>query len=96
MISQYLLTKKKKQKDNYYTKQQQGQPMPQAQSTSKAMMVVLPIIMLVFTLSYNSIFALYIVVGQLFTMATTPLISKLIEIADRKKEKKAKVVKNNK
>lgn len=95
-LSQYLLTKKKKQKDNYYTKQQQGQPMPQAQSTSKAMMVVLPIIMLVFTLSYNSIFALYIVVGQLFTMATTPLISKLIEIADRKKEKKAKVVKNNK
>ena len=65
---------------------------PQA-STGKAMMIVFPIIMLVFTLSYNSIFALYIVAGQLFTMATTPLISKLIEIADTKKEKKAKVVK---
>lgn len=92
-LSQYLMTKKKKQKDNFYTKQQQGQPMTQTQSTGKAMMIVFPIIMLVFTLSYNSIFALYIVVGQLFTMATTPLISKLIELSNNKKEKKAKVVK---
>ena len=92
-LSQYLLTKKKKQKDNFYTKQQENQPMTQQASTSKAMMIVFPIIMLVFTLSYNSIFALYIVVGQLFTMATTPLISKLIEIADNRKEKKAKIVK---
>ena len=92
-LSQYLLTKKKKQKDNFYTKQQEGQPMAPQASTGKAMMVVFPIIMLIFTLSYNSIFALYIVVGQLFTLATTPLISKLIEIADNRKEKKAKVVK---
>lgn len=92
-LSQYLMTKKKKQKDNFYTKQQENQPITPQASTGKAMMIVFPIIMLVFTLSYNSIFALYIVVSQLFSMATTPLISKLIEIADKKKEKKAKVVK---
>lgn len=86
-LSQYLLSKKKKTKDNFYTKQQENQPMTQQASTNKAMMIVFPIIMLVFTLSYNSVFALYIVTGQLFTMATTPLISKLIELSNKKKDK---------
>lgn len=86
-LSQYLLSKKKKQKDNFYTKQQENQPMTQQASTNKAMMIVFPIIMLVFTLSYNSVFALYIVTGQLFTMATTPLVSKLIELSNKKKDK---------
>lgn len=86
-LSQYLLTKKKEKKKNFYAKQQEGQPMAPQASTGKAMMIVFPIIMMVFTLSYNSIFALYIVVGQLFTMATTPLISKLIEVCDKKKQK---------
>lgn len=89
-LSQYLLTKKKAKKQNYYTKQQEGQPMAPQASTNKAMMIVFPIIMMVFTLSYNSIFALYIVVGQLFSTATAPLIAKLLELSEKKKQNKQK------
>jgi membrane protein insertase Oxa1/YidC/SpoIIIJ len=48
------------------------------EQTGKSMQIILPIIMVIFTLSYNSIFAIYIIVGQLFGMATAPLINKLI------------------
>ena len=46
--------------------------------------MLFPIIMLVFTLSYNSVFALYLVVSQLFGMATAPLINKLLSKKPKK------------
>ncbi len=85
-LYQYLLTKKNKRKENYYT-QNNKQPDPQAQS-GKTMLIVLPIIMVIFTLSYNSIFALYIIVGQLFGMATAPLINKLLSQPKKAKTNK--------
>lgn len=85
-LYQYLLTKKKKAKDqNFYEKN--AQQNPQA-NQGKAMMFILPIIMVVFTLSYNSIFALYIIISQLFGVATAPLINKLISLPKKKKQTK--------
>ena len=55
---------------------------------NKGMMIIFPLIMGIFTLMYNSVFSLYILVGQLFSIATTPLITKIIEIIDNKKEQK--------
>ena len=84
-LYQYLLTKKKKQKENFYTKNTQQSP---AANQGKAMLFILPIIMVVFTLSYNSIFALYIIASQLVGMATAPLINKLINIQLKKQQNK--------
>lgn len=89
-LSQYLLTKTKK-KENYYTKQaKEDETIKAQQSSSKAMMIIFPVIMLIFTLSYNSIFAIYIVTSQLFSTLTAPLINKLLQIQSEKKAKKAK------
>ena len=48
------------------------------------MMIIFPVIMLIFTLSYNSIFAIYIVTSQLFSTATAPLINKLLSLRKNK------------
>ena len=80
-LYQYLLTKKKKEKENFYSKNQEQNP---AANSGKAMLIILPIIMVVFTLSYNSIFALYIIASQLVGMATAPLINKLLNIKFKK------------
>ncbi len=86
-LSQYLLTKNKNKKDNYYTQQAKGSDSAKAQqSSNKAMMVIFPIIMLIFTLSYNSIFSIYIITGQLFSTATTPLLNKLLRVQWKKKK----------
>lgn len=84
-LYQYLLTKKKKQKENFYTKNAEQNP---AANSGKAMLIILPIIMVVFTLSYNSIFALYIIASQLVGMATAPLINKLLNIKFKREQKK--------
>lgn len=83
-LYQYLLTKKKKQKQNFYT---QNSQQAQAPNTGKAMLFILPIIMVVFTLSYNSVFSLYIVASQLVGMATAPLINKIIGMQSKKTTK---------
>lgn len=88
-LSQYLMTKKKNKKDNFYAQQAQNSETAKTQATSnKAMMIIMPIVMLIFTLSYNSIFAIYIVTSQLFSTATAPLINKLLEIQNKKNESK--------
>lgn len=73
-LYQYLLTGKKKK----------NVASAQPQQSGKAMQIILPIIMVIFTLSYNSVFALYIIVGQLFGMATAPLINWLIKPRKKK------------
>lgn len=93
-LSQYLLTKKKKQRENYYSQQAKESDAQKAQqSSSKMMMIIFPVIMLIFTLSYNSIFAIYIVTSQLFSTATAPLINKILDL---RKNKKAVAGNNNK
>ena len=48
------------------------------------MMIIMPIIMALFTLFYNSAFGLYIVSGNLFSLVTSPLISLLVDVIDEK------------
>ncbi|MBR1985115.1 MAG: hypothetical protein IKA31_05170, partial [Clostridia bacterium] len=58
-------------------------------SSMNMMMIMMPILMGYFTLSYNSIFSLYIVVGQLFGFVTTPLIDYILDIKEEKMVKEA-------
>lgn len=81
---QYLLSKKKKQKQNFYT--QNAKPDPSTQ-TNKAMLIIMPVLMVMFTLSYNSIFAIYIIISQLVGIATAPLINYFINKPKKEKTK---------
>lgn len=80
---QYLLTKKKKQKNAQKMHANPNEQNP-AESSGKAMSIILPIIMVYFTLQNNSIFSLYIIVSQLVGMASAPLINKLLDKTNKK------------
>lgn len=62
------------------------------QSGGKMMYFIMPLILGLFTLMYTSLFAIYIIVGQIVMIALSPLtnliVKKWIEASDRKKEKK--------
>lgn len=89
-LHQYLLTRKKQSKQkNEQTNQNDQTPQPQS---GKTMLFVLPALMLVFTLSYTSVFSLYIIVGQIFNLATLPLITYLLNIGKQKKVEVAETV----
>ena len=60
----------------------------QGQKSNKFMMFFLPILMGVFTLFYNSVFALYIIVGQVFAIATTPLIDLILDKLEKREKRK--------
>ncbi len=57
------------------------------QQQNKTMIFVLPLILGAFTLFYNAVFALYIVVGSLFSTITSPLTTLLIDFIENKKAK---------
>ena len=66
------------------------------QSGGKMMYFIMPLILGLFTLMYTSLFAIYIIVGQIVMIALSPLtnliVKKWIEARDRKKEKKKQEV----
>ena len=67
-----------------------NQPAPQKQS--KVMYFVMPIVFGLFTFMYTSLFAIYIIVGQLVMIALTPLttwvVKKWVSSDDKKKKEK--------
>ena len=67
---------------------------PKSQISNKIVIIILPIIMGIFTLFYNSIFALYIIVGQIISIITAPIIDLIIDKVEERAEnkKEAKVV----
>lgn len=65
-----------------------GQPAP-PQAGGKVMMIIMPIIMGIFAIFYNSVFAIYMVVGQAISAALSPLENLIIKKWDAHDEKKA-------
>lgn len=72
-----------------------GKPYVDAMSQNKILIYVMPIVMAMFALFYNAMFALYMVTGSLFGLATSPLITMLVdkvyEKAVKKEEEKTRV-----
>ena len=66
------------------------------QPGGKMMYFIMPLILGIFTLMYTSLFAIYIIVGQIMMMALSPLtnliVKKWIDASDKKKEKKKQAV----
>ena len=65
-----------------------GVQFTQAMPTNKTMLVIMPVIMGLFTLFYNSVFGLYIVVGALFGLITTPLMAVFTDLLEKRMSKK--------
>lgn len=57
-------------------------------SSGKIMMFLMPIMLGFFAISYNAVFALYLLTSQLIGLASTPLIDFLIDCLEKAKEKK--------
>lgn len=78
---------------NKLMKTKNSNPAGQPQS-NKMMLFMMPLIFGLFTFMYTSLFAIYIIVGQLVMIALTPLTSWLVKkwIASDEKKKKAKDV----
>ena len=70
-----------------------GEP---AQKQSWAMYVIMPLIIGIFTFMYTSLFAIYLIVGQLMMLVLTPLttliVRKWTDHDDKKKKEKTEVV----
>lgn len=74
--------KKKKLTDNEFEEKK----MP----TNKVMMIVLPLILGVFGILYNSVFGLYMLASSVFAVITTPLCNNILEVVEKKEEEKRK------
>lgn len=66
------------------------------QPGGKMMYFIMPLILGIFTLMYTSLFAIYIIIGQIMMIALSPLtnliVKKWIDASDRRKEKKKQEV----
>ncbi len=66
------------------------------QPGGKMMYFIMPLILGIFTLMYTSLFAIYIIVGQIMMIALSPLtnliVKKWIDASDKRKEKKKQEV----
>ncbi len=67
-----------------------GKPYTDAMGQNKILTYLMPVIMALFTLFYNAMFAIYIVTGALFGLATSPLITLFVDKAYEKAEAKEK------
>lgn len=88
LASQGKLTFKRKKK------QQNSEEKPKKAPGGILMLVLLPALMGYITISYNTVFGLYILIGSLFSLATTPLVNfgikKWDELEEKRKAKKQK------
>lgn len=57
-----------------------------AQSTNKALLVIMPLIMGVFTLFYNAVFGLYLAASQIVAIFAMPIIDKILDKIYAKKD----------
>ena len=81
MLGEYRF-KKKKLTDNEFEEKK----MP----TNKVMMIVMPLILGVFGILYNSVFGLYMLASSVFAVITTPLCNNILEVVEKKEEEKRK------
>lgn len=58
------------------------------QQQNKTMLVIMPLILGVFTLFYSAVFGLYIVVGSIIGLITSPLMTVCIDAVESKMDKK--------
>ncbi len=88
-VSQKIMMKDQN-KQKQQTPKREGEPEVAAPNLN-FMTYLLPGLMIIFTWSYSAAFALYIVTNSVFTMASTPIINKVLDSIDKRKEEKEKI-----
>lgn len=83
VLSQIIATKTTKPKN---TTDKKGNEIEVKQPTSKFMLVLLPILMIIFTLQYSSAFAIYIVINSLMSLIISFVTGLILNKKDKKKE----------
>lgn len=90
--------KEKKEKNEKFVSPfapKQAEPQDPTKKTNWLMMIIMPVIMGIFAILYNSVFAIYLVAGQALSVALIPLnnvIIKAWEKHDKKKEERKQPV----
>lgn len=86
IIMQMTTSKKKKEENNTIQNPQQMQQQ-QMKGANKIMQFVMPIIMVIFTISYSAAFALYIVTNSLMSLIISFISLKIIEKIEKNPKK---------
>ena len=81
-LSQYLMQRKN-------LSRAQAEAVNTQPGMNKAMLIIMPVVMGLFTLFYNAVFGMYIIAGQIVSMLTFPIFDKILDKIDDKKKKKA-------
>ena len=68
----------------------------QAAHTQKMTMIIMTVMFGVFSFMYSSAFSIYMIMSNVFSLASTLVINKLVDISEHKKEQKALQEKYNK
>ena len=84
--SQYITNRKNKKAAS--TKQDPDGKGNPTQLSGKIMMFVLPVMLAVFALTYNSVFALYLLASQIITLVSTPVIDVVLDKLEQRQERK--------
>ena len=91
-FSQKVMQGKLKQNNELKTQNADGkEEIQMPQMNGKFMQILLPALMVIFTISYSAAFALYIVMNSLMTLIISVISNKIIESIEAKKEEKNKL-----
>lgn len=94
MVISQMISSKKSPKMNVNRPLQQGNgrreanPASQMNGATKIMKIIMPIIMIIFTISYSATFAMYIVTNSLMSLIISFISLKILEKLDKKKIEK--------
>ena len=98
-FAQWITTRKNKKlnpQPKTVLKDKDGKPVPNPmESSGKIMMFMLPAMLTFFSLTSNSVFAVYLLVSQLVSLASTPLIDLILDKIEVMEEKRKKVTVEN-
>ncbi len=93
LLSQFVMTKSQKAQMEL---QSVDGANGQAAQTSKMMMWIMPIMFGIFSFMYTASFSIYLIISTVFSMVSTILINKVVEVKFKKKMEKIEEEKYNK
>lgn len=83
LLQQFIMMHSQKEQQKYSSVD------GQAASTQKMTMIIMTIMFGVFSFMYSSAFSIYMITSNLFSLGSTLLINKCVDVAEHKKEQKA-------
>lgn len=89
LLQQFITQRSQKEQQKYSTVDGQGA------TQQKTMMIVMTGMFAIFAFMYSSAFSIYMITSNVFSMISTVVINKIVDVNERKKEEKALQEKHN-